>query len=42
MKINNINANDEVNPEILVNVNGEIMYFNEKARSEFKLKIKKT
>ena len=42
MKINNINANDEVNPEILVNVNGEIMYFNEKARSEFKLKIKKS
>jgi hypothetical protein len=42
MKINNVNLGDEISPEILVNVNGEIMYFNEKARIEFKLKIKKS
>ena len=40
MKINSNEIHD-VDPQILVNVNGELMYFNESARKAFKLKIKK-
>ena len=39
MKINSNEIHD-VDPQILVNVNGELMYFNESARKAFKLKIK--
>lgn len=41
MKINSNAISDAVDPEVLVDVNGNIMFFNEKARKEFKLKIKK-
>ena len=40
MKINNYNSNDNLNPQIVVNVSGTLMYFNEDARKVFKLKIK--
>ena len=40
MKINSYNSNDHLNPQIVVNVSGVLMYFNEDARKAFKLKIK--
>lgn len=40
MKINSYNLNDNLNPQIVVNVSGTLMYFNEDARKVFRLKIK--